>query len=220
MWNLFSGLKDKALIVMAVYCLCSTGVMSIAMKSCQNQKKDKERYEANTHALLTDLETFKTKDGENAAKLIQLELTNGEFEKLCSEQAKKIKDLNLKIKRLESVNVIGSETIGGGKTNIKDSVVIKYIDSVRYIDKVKTFEWSDEWTKINGVIEQDSVDLSYKSSDTLTMVAYRVPRKILGFIPCGTKYIEVQIVNANKNTVINYAKTIKVGKKKKLRKER
>ena len=218
MWNFFSGLKDKALLMLIIYALSSTAIMSVAIKSCQNQKKDKERYEANTHALLTDLEKFKTKNGENAAKLIQLELTNGEFEKLCADQAKKIKDLNLKIRRLESVNVIGSETNGGGKTNIKDSVIIKYIDSVRYIDKVKTFEWSDEWTNVNGVIDKDSVDLKYKSVDTLTMVAYRVPKKFLGFIPYGTKYIEVQIVNANKNTTVNYAKTIKVGKKKKLRK--
>lgn len=218
MWNFFSGLKDKALLILIIYALSSTAIMSVAMKSCQNQKKDKERYEANTHALLTDLENFKTKDGENAAKLIQLELTNGEFEKLCADQAKKIKDLNLKIRRLESVNVIGSETNGGGKTNIKDSVIIRYVDSVRYIENVKTFEWSDEWTNVNGVIDKDSVDLKYKSVDTLTMVAYRVPKKFLGFIPCGTKYIEVQIVNANKNTTVNYAKTIKVGKKKKLRK--
>ena len=197
-----------------IYSIIVTIVLFFAFKSCSNYKQDNKRLSNNQTAILNEIEYFKTKDGKNAARIMQLEFTNGEYEKLMSDQAKEIKNLGIKIKRLENINTVGSETQTGGKVPIKDSIVIRYIDSVRYVDSIRHFEWSDTWSKINGIITPDSVDCSYHGVDTLNIICYRVPRKFLGFIPCGTKYIQTEVYNANKNTKITYARSIKLKKKK------
>lgn len=197
------------------YSVIITLLCFFSVKSCVGYKADNQRLSNNQTALTKEIEIYKTNDGKNAARIIQLELTNGEYEKLMSEQANKIKQLGIKIKRLESVNSTASETTAGGKVPIKDSVRYIYKDSIRIIDSVRYFEWNDTWSKINGIITPDSVECYYHGIDTLDIICHRVPKKFLGFIPCGTKYIQTEIVNANQNTTIVYSKSIKLTKKRK-----
>lgn len=197
-----------------IYAVLITVGLVFALKSCSNIKADNKRLSNNQTAMLTEMETYKTKNGENAARIMQLELTNGEYEKLMEKQAEKIKSLGIKIKRLESVNITGIETENGGKVPIKDSIVVIYRDSIRFVDSIRYFEWNDTWSTISGIITPDSVDCKYHSVDTLNIICHRVPKMFLGFIPCGTKYIQTEIYNANKNTKITYAESIKLTKKK------
>lgn len=197
------------------YSIIITLLCFFSIKSCNNYKKDNGRLSNNQTALLSEMETYKTKDGKNAARIMQLEMTTGEYEKLMGEQAEQIKRLGIKIKRLESLNSAGTETETGGKTSIRDSVVIRYVDSVRVVDSIRYFEWKDTWSTINGIITKDSVDCRYHGVDTLNIICYRVPKKFLGFIPWGTKYIQTEVYNANENTKITYVESIKLSKKKK-----
>lgn len=197
-----------------LYAILITIGLVISIRSCSNYRVDNQRLSNNQTAILSEMEVYKTKNGENAARIMQLELTNGEYEKLMSQQANKIKEMGIKIKRLESINITGTESEGGGKVPIKDSVIYIYKDSVRIVDSIRYFEWSDTWSTINGVITPDSVDCKYHSIDTLNIICYRVPKMFLGFIPWGTKYIQTEIYNANKNTKITYAESIKLTKRK------
>lgn len=197
-----------------IYAVLITLMCIVCMKRCSTLSNDNDRLSNNQTALLSDIETYKTKDGKNAARILQLEMTNDEYKKLMSDQADQIKRLGIKIRHLESISTTGTETETGGKTPIRDSVIITYVDSVRYVDSIRYFEWKDTWSTISGVITKDSVDCKYRGIDTLQIIAHRVPKLFLGFIPCGTKYIQTEVYNANENTKIVYTQDIKLQKKK------
>lgn len=198
-----------------IYGVIITIVCILLFKGLWNYKQENKRLSTNQIALTQEIETYKTDNGKNAARIVQLELTKGEYEKLMSEQAEKIKSLGIKIKRLENVTSTATQTDAGGKVPIKDSVIYTYRDSIRIIDSIRYFEWRDTWSTINGVITPDSVECYYHGIDTLDIICHRVPKKFLGFIPMGTKYIQTEIINANENTKIVYSKSIKFSKKRK-----
>lgn len=174
-------------------------------------KDENGRLSNNNTALMTDIETYKTESGKNAAKLLQLEMTAGEFKQLCDDQLKVINDLNIKVKRLESISTTVTNTNVTGKTQLKDTVFITQIDSIIIKDSVKVFKWNDNWNHISGVIKGNDVECSYSGMDTLTIVANRVPKKFL-FFRWGTKYIEVNLTNANPSSQVIYNRTIKIKK--------
>ena len=178
-------------------------------KSYKQQKHEIERLTTNQTALAKDVETYKTKDGKNAAKIIELELSRGEFEKLCAEQVKTIEELNLKVKYLQGISTTASSTNVEFKTILKDSIIYHYRDSIVYKETLKTFKWNDNWNVVDGVINKDTVECKYHGVDTLNIVLTRVPKKFL-FFKWGTKYIEVDIVHSNPSTTIEYSKMTKI----------
>lgn len=181
------------------------------IKENNRLKEEKERLERNEVALTTEVTHYKTESGKNAAKVLQLEMTVDEFKQTSKEQVKIIEDLNLKIKRLESISTSVTNTNVGGKTQLKDTVYVTLKDSIYVQEKAKTFVWSDAWNRIEGKIVGKDVDCSYSGIDTLTIVANRVPKKFL-FFRFGTKYIEINIVNSNPSTNIIYNRTVKFKK--------
>ena len=203
-----------------VYACIVTLVMIFAVKGCLSFKAEKEIYENNQNALLTEVETYKTESGKNAAKSRELQLTLDEFKKNYQEQVDVIKDLDLKVKRLQSINTTLTQTIAGGSADIHNNTVIVHDTVVKdgdtiFIDKpvtVRTFEWSDAWNKIHGTIGEKKVDCFYEGTDSLNIVVVRVPKKFL-FFKWGTKYLEAHATNANPSTKINYTRTITIRKK-------
>ena len=197
--KLIIGVAVVALIALCIYFVYST----------VNLREDNKRLKNNEIALTKDIEVYKTKAGHNAAKVRQLELTVSEFKQLCSDQEDELAELGIKIKRLESMTSTGTQTDAHGKTQLKDTVFVHKIDTVTIAENGKYFEWKDNWNSISGKIIGDNVECYYHGTDTLTVVAHRVPKKFL-FIKWGTKYIDVDIVNKNPSTIITYNKTIKI----------
>ena len=108
--------------------------------------------------------------------------------------------------RLEHMTTTSTRTDIGVTVALKDSVIIR--DTI-YVDTVKCFNWKDKWNEINGVIVGDSVKCEYHGTDTLNIVATKVPKKFL-FFRWGCKYIQVDAVNSNPSTKITYNKSIKL----------
>lgn len=194
-----------------IYSMICVGLLCFNSKY-KAQKAEIERLSNNQASLLDDIDTFQTKLGKNAARIIELELTNGEFEKLCDEQAQTIKDLNLRVKYLQGITTTASSTDVRFKTVLKDSIIYHYKDSIVYTEKLKSFQWNDPWNRVDGVLKGDSVECSYQGVDTLNIVLTRVPKKFL-FFKWGTKYIETTISHANPSTKIVYSKAIKIKNK-------
>ena len=168
----------------------------------------------NQTALMTDIEYYKTESGRNASKIMELELTKSEFEKLLPELQKQVKELKIKNKYLESLSSTGTKTDVDGSSTLRDTVYITVKDSSVIKQEAKYFKWSDSWNEIQETIyPNDKVDVSYHGVDTLTMAAVRVAKKFL-FFRWGTKYIEVDAVNANPSTKIVYNQKIKIRKRK------
>ena len=185
------------------------GCFTYFVQSYKKQKSEIERLSNNQVSLSNELETYKTKDGKNAAKVIELELTKGEFEKICKDQSETIKKLNLKVKYLEGMSTTASSTDVQFKTILRDSVIYHYKDSVVYAEKLKAFKWNDNWNFVEGTINKDTVDCKYHGIDTLDIILTRVPKKFL-FFRWGTKYIEANIRHSNPSTTIEYNRTVKI----------
>ena len=212
--NFKNNIKKYWKWIVGIYIVLTTVLLLIFMNSYKRVKIENGMLTNNQTALMTDIEYYKTESGRNASKIMELELTKSEFEKLLPELQKQMKELKIKHKYLESLSSTGTKTDVDGSSTLRDTVYITVKDSSVIKQEAKYFKWSDSWNKIQGTIyPNDKVDVSYHGVDTLTMAAVRVAKKFL-FFRWGTKYIEVDAVNANPSTKIVYNQKIKIRKRK------
>ena len=175
----------------------------------KKQNAEIERKDRNTEALVSDVEVYKTKYGSEVARSKALELDVNEARLLAERQAGIVEELELKLRRVESMMESG--------VNIRDSVVIQLRDSVVY-DTVsgvlgRPFEFVDTWTRIEGVVLEDHIRMSYSVRDTINQIVYRIPKKFW-FIRWGTKGFEQYIRMSNPHSHVVYNQTVLFTKRK------
>ena len=187
-------------LVLVVVCLSLIKVM-------QGLRYEKERLTANNESLMESVSLYKSENGKYAASVKSLTLTKSELEKNRGELISIIKDLNIKVKRLQSASSTSTDTQIKVQTMIKDSIV--YRDGLQ--DTLKSFDWKDGWTKIHGELQNKNVRISINSIDTLKQIVHRVPKKFL-FFRFGTKAIRQEIISSNPHTKIVYSEYIELNK--------
>ncbi len=170
---------------------------------------ENERQKSNNSALMQSVEHYRTKADESAASVQILRLRCGEFEELRAADAEKIRQMGLKIRRLESAAKSVSQLQLQAAAPIRDTVIIR--DTVEVVDTLRLFRWQDSWVTIDGVIERDSVVCNLRSVDTLRQTIYRVPRRFW-FIKFGTKALRQHIVSSNPHSEIVYTEYVKIEK--------
>lgn len=170
---------------------------------------EQQREKSNNQALLQSVNYYKTEAEKSAASVQILRLRCGEFEELRAADAEKIRQMGLKIRRLESAANSVTQTKLEVVVPIRDTVVIR--DTVKTIDTLRLFRWKDDWVTIDGVIDSDSVACTLRSVDTLHQVVYRVPRRFW-FIKFGTKALRQHIVSSNPHSEIVYTEYVKIEK--------
>lgn len=173
----------------------------------REQKKESKRLASNQSALLADMQLYKTKAGENAAKVQKLELTKLEFEKQCVALKNEVEALGIKTRRLESVISTSTKTEAQVTAPVRDSIV--YRDREQPPDTLRCFNFSDDYLKVNGCIEKDTFNGKVESLDTLIHAAHRVPKKFL-FFKFGCKAIELEVVSKNPHSKITYSRYIEL----------
>lgn len=173
----------------------------------REQKKESKRLASNQSALLADVQLYKTKAGENAAKVQKLELTKLEFEKQCAALKNEVEALGIKTRRLESVISTSTKTEVQVTATVRDSIV--YRDREQPPDTLRCFNFSDDYLKVNGCIEKDTFNGRVESLDTLIHAAHRVPKKFL-FFKFGCKAIELEVVSKNPHSKITYSRYIEL----------
>lgn len=173
----------------------------------REQKKESKRLASNQSALLADMQLYKTKAGENAAKVQKLELTKLEFEKQCVALKNEVEALGIKTRRLESVISTSTKTEAQVTAPVRDSIV--YRDREQPPDTLRCFNFSDDYLKVNGCIEKDTFNGRVESLDTLIHAAHRVPKKFL-FFKFGCKAIELEVVSKNPHSKITYSRYIEL----------
>lgn len=206
--KIFKTIKNNPKLLLFVYCVLVTILAVFLIKRNSTIASERDRYDSNQSALMTEIETYKTESGKNAAKVQQLELTADEFKKNCEDQAAIIEDMGLKIKRLKYTSSNGINTNIDINTVLKDTVIYEKIDTVYVANNAKSFKWNDDWNSIEGTIVNDKVNCKYNGSDTLTVAAVKVPHKFW-FIKWGCKYVEVDIANQNPCSQVVWNRTVK-----------
>lgn len=198
----------KYLIIALIIC---TSALVISVKSCSNIKADRNRLSDNQNALLEKTTYYRTKDSLSAASVERLMLSKGELEKYCSELVGTCKDLNVKVKRLQSASTSATETKYNIQTILHDSIVIR--DSL-IIDTMKCISYEDTWLTFSScTMDGINFDTKIKSRDTLVTLVHRVPRRFL-FFRWGYKAIRQEVISKNPNSTIIYTEYIEAKKKK------
>lgn len=182
-----------------------------AIHRCKQLKADNERLHGNQSALMANVELYKTEAGENAAKVQRLQLTASEFENQCADLKAEVERLGVKTKYLQQVIASNSQTKVEVRTIVKDSIV--YVPALAGLDTLKCFEFNDGWVRAEGCIDsRGHFEGEFESNDSLLIVAHRVPKRFL-FFRWGCKRVELEIVNSNPHSQINYARWVDFSKK-------
>lgn len=194
----------KYLFLALIFCFI---VLGISVRSCQGLQEEKNRLSDNQRSLLSDIEFYRTKDSLSAASVEKLTLTKRELEKYNSELTQTVRDLGIKIKRLESASTTTVKTEVDITVPVIKDIIIEDLKPI----PVQRFEWKDSWVSVSGTIKDEQVNCKVQSIDTLVQVVHRVPKKFW-FIRWGTKAIKQEILSKNPHTKIVYTEYIELKK--------
>ena len=164
---------------------------------------ERNRYRGNTETLLQDVETYKTKDSLNAAKVGVLELKLSEFEKYRASDAELIKTLQTKNRELERVTTTQMETINELRATVRDSVVYLPGDTVTTV--LRCVDIVEPYFELHGCATPDGQFTgTHINRDSLLSVETVQYKRWLGFL-WKTKKIknrQIDVVSKNPATKI------------------
>ena len=194
----------KKYLIWAAIAMVVAAVATIWVQRTKIEKltDERNRYRGNTETLLQDVETYKTKDSLNAAKVGVLELKLSEFEKYRASDAELIKTLQTKNRELERVTTTQMETINELRATVRDSVVYLPGDTVTTV--LRCIEYSDKWVDFDGCIINNTFSGKIITRDSLLIAETVQYKRFLGFL-WKTKKIknrEIDVVSKNPATKI------------------
>lgn len=204
----------KKYLIWAAIAMVVAAVATIWVQRTKIEKltDERNRYRGNTETLLQDVETYKTKDSLNAAKVGVLELKLSEFEKYRASDAELIKTLQTKNRELERVTTTQMETINELRANVRDSIVYLPGDTVTTV--LRCIEYSDKWVDFDGCIINNTFSGKIITRDSLLITESVQYKRWLGFL-WKTKRIknrEFDIVSKNPNSKITGFEVITIEK--------
>lgn len=174
---------------------------------------ERNRYRGNTETLLQDVETYKTKDSLNAAKVGVLELKLSEFEKYRASDAELIKTLQTKNRELEAVTTAQMETITKLRGTVRDSIVYLPGDTTTIV--LKCVDISDPWFSLKGCTTPDGTfSGTFVNRDSILIVATVQYKRFLNFLwkTNKVKNREIDIISRNPHTKIMGVEYIEIEK--------
>lgn len=184
-----------------LFYLVSFILFFVTVKTCGKYRDECTRLSDNQRTLMTDVEFYRTKDSLSAAGVERLTLSNREFSRYCGELERTVSDLNIKVKRLQSVSQTATETKYIVNTVIRDSIVPG--------DTLPCVDYRDAYLTFSGCIREDYFSGLIESRDTIAQVVHRVPRRFW-FIRWGTKAIRQEVVCRNPHSRISYTEYIEL----------
>jgi hypothetical protein len=204
-------MKINKLIVeiIVVVAFIATVVTTVAL--WKSERKERIRTELNQNSLLTGIKHYKTKDSLNAVAVRELTLTRDELKEHEAELVTTVRDMGIKLKHLQRVTSIGTETTIVFQPVRKDSLI--YIPGKDTVIRLDCMEFKDAWTDFIGCYDGHSTpNVSMVVRDSIEIVGHVVPKHlpILKFIKYGVKSVNVDIKSYNPSTDIKYARDIKL----------
>lgn len=195
----------KKYLIWAAIAMVVAAVATIWVQRTKIEKltDERNRYRGNTETLLQDVETYKTKDSLNAAKVGVLELKLSEFEKYRASDAELIKTLQTKNRDLQKVTTAQMETINELRANVRDSVVYLPGDTVTTV--LRCVDIVEPYFELHGCATPDGQFTgTHINRDSLLIVETVQYKRWLGFL-WKTKKIknrQIDVVSKNPTTKI------------------
>lgn len=195
----------KKYLIWAAIAMVVAAVATIWVQRTKIEKltDERNRYRGNTETLLQDVETYKTKDSLNAAKVGVLELKLSEFERYRASDAELIKTLQTKNRDLERVTTTQMETINELRATVRDSVVYLPGDTVTTV--LRCVDIVEPYFELHGCATPDGQFTgTHINRDSLLIVETVQYKRWLGFL-WKTKKIknrQIDVVSKNPATKI------------------
>ena len=203
--------------ILFYYALATTLCLAGAVLLITKMSDERARLRSNQQALLADVTLYRTSLDESAAEVEALSLKCREYRELHERDAERIRQLGLRLRRVESIATHASRSIVETTAALRDTLIINSSEPLLAPhDTAHIFTWRDAWVKVEGVILGDTVRCRITSRDTLRQIVHRVPHRWL-FFRFGTKAIRQQITSSNPHTEIVYSEYIELPKARKRR---
>lgn len=162
-------------------------------------KSERNRYKENTRTLLVDVNTYKVRDSLNAAKAQDLSLKLSELKKYRQEDAKLIADMGVKLRNLQAVASMGTETRTEFVTKIVRDTIIKAVTDT---NKAALIDYEDKWLTFKGRLENGQFRGNIISRDSLLIAENVRYKRFLFWRTKRIKSRDFRVVSKNPHTKI------------------
>lgn len=198
-------MKNKMFVILVAVVIVLLSVIFALTKHLGTVKDERDRYESNTNTLLTEVNTYKTKDSLNVTRIDELRLREDEFKRYRSETDALVKTLNMRNREL--TKTVSATTVSDSKivTVVRDSIINDTLIT-------RCIDYDDNYLSIHGCADGDTFIGDACVRDSLVLVESVQYKRFLGFL-WKTKKIKnrkFDIVSKNKNTHIDSFEVITV----------
>lgn len=162
-------------------------------------KDERNRYRENTKSLLVDVSTYKVRDSLNAVKAQDLTLKLSELKKYRQEDAKLIADMGVKLRNLQAVASMGTETRTEFVTKIVRDTIFKAVNDT---NKAILIDYEDKWLTFKGRLENGQFRGDIISRDSLLIVENVKYKRFLFWRTKRVKSRDFRVVSKNPHTRI------------------
>ena len=191
--------------ILLIYAMGATLLLIACVAIMRHSYSEVRRLRNNNEALTSQTKLYKTRCDDSAASVVAMQLQLREYKEQHARDVKRIKELGVKLRRVESV------TSAAVKNEVE--FVAPRADTIILRDTLSLFRWSDQWVRVEGAVRGALVECRVESIDTLHQVIHRVPRRFL-FVRYGTKAIRQEITSSNPHSHIVYAEYIELPKRR------
>ena len=174
-------------------------VIVLQWVSVSRIKSERNRYKENTRTLLIDVNTYKVRDSLNAAKAQDLSLKLSELKKYRQEDAKLIADMEVKLRNLQAVASMVTETRTEFVTKIVRDTIFKAINDT---NKAAIIDYEDNWLTFKGRLENGQFRGNIISRDSLLIAENVRYKRFLFWRTKRIKSRDFRVVSKNPHTKI------------------
>ena len=211
----------KKLLLTPAFWLCAVlialaAVCTIQHKKLVQTKEEAARLEDNQTSLLSQVEYYRSENGELVASVQSLTMRNEEIGALIPQYEKELKSLKIELRNAKSIGHVETETkaeivapIQPG-TGPEAGTPADGSNEPEDNPLPREFSWSDDWLTVNGKIYPDTVVCSIFNRDSLLLVAHYAKRKCLFFKGRKGKLLKYDVKTKNPHTEIKGLEFIEV----------
>ena len=186
-------------LILAAIMAAMLVVIILQVVSVSRIKTELNRYKENTRTLLVDVNTYKVRDSLNSAKAQDLSLKLSELKKYRQEDAKLIADLGVKLRNLQAVASMGTETRTEFVTKIVRDTIFKAINDT---NKAAIIDYEDKWLTFKGRLENGQFRGNIISRDSLLIAENIRYKRFLFWRTKRIKSRDFRVVSKNPHTKI------------------
>ena len=182
---------NKILLIAA---LVLAGLVAFLTGTVKRQKAEISRLDNNVSAVTETARQYKTKAGDNAEEVRRLTLKHSELEMFNADLEKKVREMGIKLRDVQAVNRIESET--------KIAVTVPNA-APKTVKSVNRFaHYFDGWNDVKVESRPDSTKIEVKNVDTLDVVTHVKQKRFL-FFRVGKPIPKTTISNKNPKTELH-----------------